>query len=726
MFDAGLDGGGAELDASAGTSGGLSAEEQERSYRARSLHIQNSLSGSTGLLHVSEAGSGAPGTFRFSLETSYFSGTGFLCDGDSPCPSIGGEPVTREDEIVVAGAHLGLSATVLPFLEAYVGFHNRASSDTRSRPQLLQVLGDTNLGVKAFMPREPNSIFSFGGELELWLLNGTGAVGLDGGGTSFGLRALSTVDLDNRLDAADRLPLRFHGNLGYFFDNSANLVEDLETQSPPNGRGRNITRIERFGLDINRVDRFEIGLAAEYVHDIVRPFLEWTIDIPVNRQGYVCNTDDAAAAGEGCLGENQGFSSTPSRLTLGARLFPWADQGLALTGAFDIGTGATGTFIDEVSPELPWNLWLGLAWAVDTVPPPPVVKVVEKPAPVAAAPARAHVRGTVVDRGEARTPIAGAVLRYDGRNYTGMVTGEDGSFETIDLDAGTYTFNVTAPGYRPGQCVASVPTPSASTAAASPAAPASPPATPAAPTGPGTPPVSTPGGVVSTVGGKTVVTIVCELEALPRVGNVSGQLTDGESGQPVGGARVKITDRLNRQLELTSDGAGAFRFENVPPGNVKISVEAPGYFASVTELSVKSREDVQARIVVNKRPTQPNVVVAGREVRLRKQVHFQHDSTEIMPDSFALLEEVADVFKTRPDIREAEIQGHTDNTGSAIYNQRLSQGRAQAVVDALVRLGVEPGRLIAKGYGADKPIAPNNSDDNRAKNRRVQILITEK
>ena len=60
------------------------------------------------------------------------------------------------------------------------------------------------------------------------------------------------------------------------------------------------------------------------------------------------------------------------------------------------------------------------------------------------------------------------------------------------------------------------------------------------------------------------------------------------------------------------------------------------------------------------------------------------------------------------------------------YNLRLSQSRAQAVVDTLARLGADSSRLTAKGYGQEKPLVPNTTDANRAKNRRVQLIIMER
>src|SRR5690606_28655510 len=159
---------------------------------------------------------------------------------------------------------LTLSATPLPFLEAFLGLHNTSTFDSLGRPQLLQVLGDANLGVKLFSPAEVDQIFSYGGEAELLLLNGTGGVGLHGGSTGFALRALGTLDLNRRSKPEQRIPFRAHLNVGYVFDNSANVVEELENAEPPQGRGQRIERIERFGLGISRVDSFQIGLGADY------------------------------------------------------------------------------------------------------------------------------------------------------------------------------------------------------------------------------------------------------------------------------------------------------------------------------------------------------------------------------------------------------------------------------------------------------------------------------
>lgn len=102
-------------------------------------------------------------------------------------------------------------------------------------------------------------------------------------------------------------------------------------------------------------------------------------------------------------------------------------------------------------------------------------------------------------------------------------------------------------------------------------------------------------------------------------------------------------------------------------------------------------------------------------------VYFDTDKTAVKPESDATLGEVASLLKIDRSLR-LEVSGHTDNAGSAAHNLTLSQGRAQAVVAAPVgRYGIDAKRLIAKGYGDTKPVAPNATEDGKAKNRRVEL-----
>ena len=102
-------------------------------------------------------------------------------------------------------------------------------------------------------------------------------------------------------------------------------------------------------------------------------------------------------------------------------------------------------------------------------------------------------------------------------------------------------------------------------------------------------------------------------------------------------------------------------------------------------------------------------------------IFFDVDKTDIKPDSTKTLDEVASLLKIDRSLK-LEISGHTDNTGTAEHNMKLSDGRAHAVVDALVKnYGIEAARLEAKGYGDTKPVASNDSEDGRAKNRRVEL-----
>jgi outer membrane protein OmpA-like peptidoglycan-associated protein len=111
----------------------------------------------------------------------------------------------------------------------------------------------------------------------------------------------------------------------------------------------------------------------------------------------------------------------------------------------------------------------------------------------------------------------------------------------------------------------------------------------------------------------------------------------------------------------------------------------------------------------------------GRSLVLNN-IFFETGSSTLLKESFVELNTLVGLLNENPKLR-VEIGGHTDNVGNAEYNMNLSQYRADAVKNYLVEKGIEANRLQSKGYGFSKPIADNDSEQNRAKNRRTEIKI---
>ncbi|MBS2017293.1 MAG: OmpA family protein [Deltaproteobacteria bacterium] len=119
------------------------------------------------------------------------------------------------------------------------------------------------------------------------------------------------------------------------------------------------------------------------------------------------------------------------------------------------------------------------------------------------------------------------------------------------------------------------------------------------------------------------------------------------------------------------------------------------------------------------------IKVEGNVVRILQQVHFQTASDVILPDSFPMLQEITMLLKSNKGIKRMSIEGHTDNRGAAEMNKTLSQRRANSVMAWLTQHGIEADRLEAHGYGLEKPIDTNDTDQGRAANRRVEFKILE-
>ncbi len=120
-----------------------------------------------------------------------------------------------------------------------------------------------------------------------------------------------------------------------------------------------------------------------------------------------------------------------------------------------------------------------------------------------------------------------------------------------------------------------------------------------------------------------------------------------------------------------------------------------------------------------------SVKVEGDQIKLQEQVFFKTNKATIMPVSYPLLDEVADVLRSNPTIH-IRIEGHTDSKGNNRYNKKLSDKRAASVLQYLTDKGIEAYRLESVGYGEERPIEDNSTDAGRAANRRVEIHITKK
>lgn len=199
---------------------------------------------------------------------------------------------------------------------------------------------------------------------------------------------------------------------------------------------------------------------------------------------------------------------------------------------------------------------------------------------------------------------------------------------------------------------------------------------------------------------------------------VKGRVYDKvtEKGLP---SAIEVTDTEAGTLlhRLITDETGNYLI-TLPDGkNYAFTVSRKGYlyysdrFFMATEYSDSNfRKDI---------PLQPIVVDASIEL---KNIEFQTGSAQLESGSFVELNKLAELLKENEGLK-VEIGGHTDNVGNAADNLRLSQNRAKSVVDYLLQQGIDGKRLLAKGYGSTKPIADNNTEAGRARNRRTEMKV---
>ncbi|MBX3217336.1 MAG: OmpA family protein [Labilithrix sp.] len=119
--------------------------------------------------------------------------------------------------------------------------------------------------------------------------------------------------------------------------------------------------------------------------------------------------------------------------------------------------------------------------------------------------------------------------------------------------------------------------------------------------------------------------------------------------------------------------------------------------------------------------------IEGNEIKIPGKVHFETNKAAIKEDKETkeILQTLVDVLKENDQITKLRIDGHTDDTGTSEHNHKLSQARAEAIIEWLAKNGVDKSRLEGKGWGEEHPIAKNDTAANKEQNRRVEFKVWE-
>lgn len=181
-------------------------------------------------------------------------------------------------------------------------------------------------------------------------------------------------------------------------------------------------------------------------------------------------------------------------------------------------------------------------------------------------------------------------------------------------------------------------------------------------------------------------------------------------------AMGKFVDRIFLHQNLDKDGDGVVdKLDQCPNTPRGVKVDAVG-------CPLDSDGDGVADYLDKCPRTPRGITVNEVGCWVGGKVLFDFDKDIIKPETYPLLDELAGHLK-KSDASgvQIEIDGHTDSVGAPAYNMDLSKRRANAIRDYLIKQGVEPNKLIGKGFGSTQPLYPNDSEANRAKNRRVQL-----
>jgi OOP family OmpA-OmpF porin len=409
-------------------------------------------------------------------------------------------------------------------------------------------------------------------------------------------------------------------------------------------------------------DQLGVGLGVEAPLPYVTPFVELTTASALGVQ-----------PGQGAAGGDYSvFGDTVVILTPGVR--GTVGRGLAFDLALDVGlSGTAGALSPDLNklvvgqPYNPvWALQFGLSYTFNPFVAETQVELRETTRP------QGTVEGCVVAAGK---PVTEAIVEYAGTLGPRIVVDERGCFRSPPVDEGTLTVHITHPEHKP-----------ASTS-------------------------------VQIVANQVAQTTIA-LTPAPRLGRFRGDITNADD-QAVD-AEVEIASDDVRDTQAAQGGAFSM---TLPPGRYQVVVKAAGYYQQGAAMVVDPLGTTIMNFSLKKLPTKRLSSVSKDRIEISSRVPFELGKARLLKAGEFVLDDVVDVLLQNPQLGVVRIEGHSDGSGDRTSNKNLSQQRAEAVLDYLVAHGVPAGRLVAEGFGGERPIAPNDSEEGRAKNRRVDFVL---
>lgn len=615
----------------------------------------NSLRAGIGLFNTNLADAGARNTVRFRLHTDFFRKGGFIYNpGD---PDVGGP-----DEHARVRGTVNIGYSPLKFLELFLAVHSSANRNSRTQPGRQDpvqqfALGDLDFGVKGAHRFVRGGAIGVGGLVGLGLLSGPSKLLTNK--VNFNIDLLFTLDV--RYLTKKNFPFRFTTNIGWMLDNSSKLY-DFEKVTDATSR-----EVSRFALGINP-SRVRMRYGFDFPVRLGRE-KQFGLD-PIAELSWDIATQEMTAFRQA--------NATPSPLprssmwaTLGLRAN--VVSGLHLDLAADVGMVSPN--FEYGPPVAPWQVILGLGWAID---PNPVVKEVPAATPSELPPPAVidgRVVGVVVDSTGA--PVANAKVRFPGNGGNTILTDEAGNFTSYRFPEGSVAINVEMPNKATKDVSADV-----------------------------------------RPGEDTTLTITMDVANTPPVGLLEGAFTD-ESGAPI-------------LVTLSVSGMGVNEpFRTDPPGQIRLELPA-GDYTALAQAEGFEDKSLTFTVAAGDQPTAikttlaravplstPNVVAKGKSIRLKKGIKY--DGNAPSEKTLPLLDELAAFLRAHPEYEEIEIGVHSDDRGNP---KQKTQERADNVRNHLLGKGVGPERVKATGYGATRPVAVNMTAAGRAKNNRTVLRAT--